>query len=101
MGLPQNYPMVTPAYAARRSVLAKRFSRGTALRTAEQSAPKAPHLPVGVEEPTVPVPEPEHTVASVFANFPSAGGLKKGGAGRREAWSKRFAQQSARVGRRR
>ncbi len=68
-GLPKDYPMVAPAFAARRSALAKQFGLGTALRTAEQSAPKAPHVPGKVEEPTVPVAEPQHTAASVFANF--------------------------------
>ena len=63
----------------------KQFGLGTALRTAEPSAPKAPHLPVKVEEPTVSVPEPEHTAASVFANFPSAEESEKGDASRREA----------------
>ena len=71
-GLPSNYPMVAPAYAARRSALAKQFGLGTAMRTAEQSAPKAPHVPVKVEEPTSPVAQPQHTAASVFANFPGA-----------------------------
>jgi predicted transcriptional regulator len=104
-GLPKDYPMVAPAFAARRSALAKQFGLGTAaLRTAEQSAPKAPHVPGKVEEPTVPVAEPQHTAASVFANFPgdkvtdeastAPGGAEKPG-------RKRFGQQSMRVGRRR
>ena len=69
-GLPRDYPMIAPAYAALRSALAKQLGLGTALRTAEQPAPKALHVPGKVEEPTVPVAEPQHTAASVFANFP-------------------------------
>jgi predicted transcriptional regulator len=86
-GLPKDYPMVAPAYAARRSVLA---------------APKAPHVTGKVEEPTVPVAEPQHTAASVFANFPGdkvpdEGATAPGGA--EKPGRKRFAQQSMRVGR--
>ena len=102
-GLPKDYPMVAPAYAARRSTLAKQFGLGTALRT-EQSIPEAPHLPIAVEASTVPVPEPEHTAASVFANFPGtevpAETAAVGGAPEK-AGRKRFAQQSMRVGRKR
>ncbi len=73
-GLPRDYPMVAPAYTAKRSALAKQFGLGSTLRTLEQSAPEAPRLPVEVDAPTVPVePEPEHTAASVFANFPDGG----------------------------
>jgi predicted transcriptional regulator len=103
-GLPQNYPMVAPAYAARRSALARQSGLGTALRTAEQSALKAPHVPVKVGESTAPIPEPKHTAASVFANFPGGevpaqaatapGGAEKTG-------RKRFGQQSMLAGRRR
>ncbi len=103
-GLPSDYPMMAPAYATRRSALAKQFGLGTALRTEEPSAPKAPHVPVKAEEPTVSVAEPQHTAASVFANFPgdkvtdeastAPGGAEKPG-------RKRFGQQSMRVGRRR
>jgi hypothetical protein len=69
-GLPKDYPMIAPAYAARRSALAKQLGLGTATCTAEQSARKVPHLPVKAEKPTVPVAEPQHTAASVFAKFP-------------------------------
>jgi hypothetical protein len=70
-GLPRDYPMVAFAYAARRLALAKQLGLETALHTAEQSA-EAPHVPVKVEEPTVPVAEPQHTAASVFAKSPGA-----------------------------
>ena len=101
-GLPKDYPMVAPAYAAYRSALAKQFGLGTASRTAEQSAPETPRLPVEVEEATVSTPETEHTAASVFAKFPGGdvpaeatpAASDAGKSGR-----KRFAQQSMRVGR--
>ena len=102
--LPRDYPMVAPAYAARRSALAKQFGLGTALRTAEQSAPEAPHLPVEMEEATVPIPDAEHTAASVFAKFPGGGVPAKAASAANDAGKpgrKRFAQQSMRVGRRR
>ena len=102
-GLPKDYPMVAPAYAAHRSALAKQFGLGAALRTAEQSAPETPHLPVEIEEPTVPTPGPEYTAASVFAKFPG-GEMPAGDTPAAEApekpGRKRFAQQSMRVGRR-
>ena len=86
---------------ADRSALAKQFGLGTASRTAEQSAPETPRLPVEVEEPTVPTPGPEHTAASVFARFP--GGEPADAAPAAEVpekpGRKRFAQQSMRVGR--
>ena len=69
-GLSRDYPMVAPAYAAKRSELAKHLGLGTVLRTLERSTPEAPHLPIKAEEPMVPTPEAKHTTASVFANFP-------------------------------
>ena len=94
--------MVAPAYVAHRSALAQQFCLGTALRTAEQSAPETPHLPVEMEEPTVSTPGPEHTIASVFANFPG-GEVPARASPAAEATEKPgpkwFAQQSMRVGR--
>jgi hypothetical protein len=96
--------MVAPAYAARRSALAKQFGLGTGSSKAEQAAPEAPHPPIKVVKPTIPIPEQEHTAASVFANFPgdevpdeaptAPGGAEKPG-------RKRFGQQSLLAGRRR
>jgi predicted transcriptional regulator len=101
-GLPRDYPVIAPAYAALRSALAKQLGLGTALRTAEPSAPKAPHVPAEVLKPTAPSPERKHTAASVFANFPGdkvpdEGATAPGGA--EKPGRKRFAQQSMRVGR--
>ena len=64
-GLPLNYPMVAPAYAAKRSELAKQFWSGAALRIAERPTPEAPRLPIKAEEPTVPMPEAKHTATIV------------------------------------
>ena len=64
-GLPRDYPMVAPAYAAKRSELAKHLGLGTALRTAERSTPEVPHLPIKAEEPTVPTPGAKDTATSV------------------------------------
>ena len=64
-GLPRDYPMVAPAYAAKRSELAKHLGLGTALRTAERPTPEVPHMPIKAEEPTVPTPKAKHTATSV------------------------------------
>ena len=64
-GLPREYPMVAPAYAAKRSELAKHLGLGTALRTAERPTPEVQDLPIKAEEPTVPTPEAKHTATSV------------------------------------
>ena len=97
LGLPRDYPVAAPAYAAKRSELAKQLRLGTALRTSERSTSEVPHLPIKAEEPTVPTAEAKHTAASVFANFPSGKqpvelAPVSGGSGR-----KRFAQQSIRA----
>ncbi len=92
--------MMAPTYAARRSALAKQFGLGAALSTARQSAPEVPHLPIAVEQPTVPVSKPEHTAASVFAKFPSDEAPVATKATEKPG-RKRLAQQSTRVGRRR
>ena len=63
--LPPDYPMVAPAYAAKRSESAKHLELGTALRTAERSTPEAPHLPIKAEEPTVLPPEGKHAATSI------------------------------------
>ena len=102
--LPTDYPMSAPAAAARRSAVAKQIGLGNARHTAEQSAPKAPHGPIEVEEPTVPTRESAHTAVSVFAKFPGGeipaeatpAATDAGKPGR-----KQFGQQSMRVGRRR
>ena len=99
-GLPLNYPMVAPAYAAKRSELAKHLGLGTALRTAERSTPEVPHLPIKAEEPTVPTPEAKHTATSVFANFPGSERPAEEATVTRASGRKRFAQQSVQVRRR-
>ncbi|KPH86968.1 transcriptional regulator [Komagataeibacter intermedius AF2] len=47
-GLPESYPMVAPAYAARRSVLAQEIGLGRAVRT-------APDVTASTAEDQVPV----------------------------------------------
>ena len=105
MGSPTRLPDGgAPAYSTRRSALAKEFGLGSALRTAERSAPEAPHLPVKVEEPTVPASEAQHTAESVFANFPDADAPAEAASAANDAGRsgrKRFSQQSMRAGRRR
>ncbi len=64
-GLPREYPMVAPGYAAKRSELAKQFWSGAALRIAERPTPEASRLPIKAEEPTVPIPEAKHTATIV------------------------------------
>ena len=100
-GLPKDYPMVAPGYAARRSVLAKQLGLGTALRTVEASSPAQPDGPTEPEAPTVLVePEPQHTAASVFANFPGGDKPAEATPAANDAGRpgrKRFAQQSMRV----
>ena len=89
-GLPRDYPMVAPAYAARRSAMAKEFGLGTAPRTAKQSAPEAPHLPVEMEEPTVPTPETETHSRQRVRQVPGwrcAGRRYPCRRGGREAWT--------------
>ena len=101
-GLPKDYPMVAPAYSTRRSALARHFGLGTALRTAERSAPEAQHLPVEVEGPTVLASKAQHTAASVFANFPDADAPAEAETAANDAGKpgrKRFSQQPMRAGR--
>ena len=100
-GLPRDYPMVAPAYAAKRSELAKQLGLGTALRTAEQSPFEASHLPIKAEEPTVPTPKPEHTAASVFAHFPSGDEKPAARPATERAGRPQGAQQAGRTGRKR
>ena len=116
-GLPRDYPMVAPAYAARRSALAKQFGLGTASRTVDSAPQEEPELgaepelemkpAIGAEPepPTAPVdPEVQHTAASVFANFPGQDAPAEATPAANDAGKpgrKRFAQQSMRVGRKR
>ena len=70
-GLPRNYPMVAPAFAAQRSALAKQLGLGTASIMVKKEKSAAAEMPVAPVSATVPVdPGGKHTVASVFANFP-------------------------------
>ena len=99
-GLPRDYPMVAPAYAAKRSELAKQFRLGTALRTAERSTPDVQDLLTKAEEPTVSTIEAKHTATSVFAHFPGSERPAEEATVTRASGRKRFAQQSMQVRRR-
>ncbi len=99
-GLPRDYPMVAPAYAAKRSELAKQFRLGTALRTAERLTPEVQDLPIKAEEPMVSTIEAKHTATSVFANFPGSERPAEEATVTRASGRKRFAQQSVQVRRR-
>ena len=54
-GLPKDYPMVAPAYAARRSAMAKEFGLGRKPAAAAAAPPPTP-------EPTPAAPEPPRRV---------------------------------------
>ena len=99
-GLPRDYPMVAPAYAAKRSELAKQLRLGTVLRTAERLTPEVQDLPIKAEEPMVSTIEAKHTATSVFANFPGSERPAEEATVTRASGRKRFAQQSEQVRRR-
>ena len=100
-GLPRDYPMMAPAYAAKRSELAKQLRLGTALRTSERSTSEVPHLPIKAEEPTVPTAETKHGAASVFANFPSGDEKPATRPATERAGRSKGAPQAGRAGRKR
>ena len=54
-GLPRDYPMVAPAYAAKRSELAKQLGLGTALVTVRKGKPAAAKRPIAPVSSTVSV----------------------------------------------
>ena len=54
-GLPRDYPMVAPAYAAKRSELAKHLGLGTALVTVSKGKPAAAKRPIAPVSSTVSV----------------------------------------------
>ena len=104
-GLPRDYPMTAPAYAAKRSAWAKQLGLGTALSPVETPPAAEPERPIETETPTVLAEaEPHLTAASVFANFPGAevsAEATAAVAGFEKPARKRFAQQSMRVVRKR
>jgi predicted transcriptional regulator len=59
-GLPADYPMVAPSYAARRSSLAK--SLGLGRKAAQADAPESPHILMQEQEP-LPTEMPRFTIA--------------------------------------
>ena len=69
-GLPPDYPMVAPNYAARRSTLAKELGLGRKRRepvpaeTGDKSAAEEPMYPADMRDS-----QPRHTAETVFANF--------------------------------
>ena len=107
-GLPSDYPMVAPSYAARRSTLAKELGLGRKRQTPAAAAP------ADDEEPDYPADQDDekvtrHTAESVFAKF-GKGGAPTPGDGAEDAQAaappapkkrgrKPFAQQSMRPGR--
>ena len=104
-GLPWDYPMVAPAYSAKRSAMAKQLAVGTGSQTVEHASPadleRQPDRP---EERTVQAgQETQHTAASVFANFPGGDVRDRPSPAANDAEKpgrKRFAQQFMRSGRR-
>ncbi len=69
-GLPADYPMVAPNYAARRSSLAK--SLGLGRKTAKAVEDAAPALPFEPVEEPLPATAPRYTIAPAAAPVASA-----------------------------
>jgi predicted transcriptional regulator len=66
-GLPADYPMVAPSYAARRSSLAK--SLGLGRKAAQADAPESPPISMQEQEP-LPTEMPRFTIAPAAATPP-------------------------------
>lgn len=72
-GLPSDYPMVAPNYAARRSTLAKELGLGRKRTAPEATAPAEEEEPLFPADLADDAKAGKHTAESVFGNFGKGG----------------------------